>query len=147
MAASIESRVPFLDHVLVEFATKIPVHLQVKGLTGKSILKEIAKDLLPESIIYRRKAGFPTPWSRWATGERLNQIEQMLMAPRSLDRDLFEPAALRRIFAEHRSRARDNTDRIWRLLNLELWHQVFIDRDKPPRGLDERTVAEDKIAG
>jgi len=147
MAASIESRVPFLDHVLVEFATKIPAHLQVKGLTGKSILKEIAKDLLPESIIYRRKAGFPTPWSRWATGERLNQIEQMLMAPRSLDRDLFEPAALRRIFAEHRSRARDNTDRIWRLLNLELWHQVFIDRDKPPRGLDERTVAEDKIAG
>src|ERR1700692_1943388 len=147
MAASIESRVPFLDHVLVEFATKIPVHLQVKGLTGKSILKEIAKDLLPESIIYRRKAGFPTPWSRWATGERLNQIEQMLMAPLSLDRDLFEPAALRRIFAEHRSRARGHTDRICRLLHLELWHQVFIDRDKPPRGLDERTVAEDKIAG
>jgi asparagine synthase (glutamine-hydrolysing) len=145
MAASIESRVPFLDHVLVEFARSIPAHLSVKGLTGKHVLKEIAKDLLPESIVYRRKAGFPTPWSRWARGERLNQIEQMLTAPRSLDRDLFEPSAVRQLFAEHRAGTRDNADRIWRLLNLELWHQVFIDRDRAQVGLDDRLTLDNKI--
>jgi asparagine synthase (glutamine-hydrolysing) len=122
----------------------IPVHLSVKGFNGECILKEIAKDLLPESIVYRRKAGFPTPWLRWITGERLSQIEQMLMALRSLDMDIFEPAAVREIFAEHRARRRDNADRIWRLLNLELWHQVFIDRDTSRVGLDAHIVADNK---
>ena len=129
MAASIESRVPFLDHKLVEFASRIPVCLSMKGLTGKRILKEIAKTMLPEPIVHRRKAGFPTPWSRWLTGQRLDQIEQTLMAPRSLDRGLFQSTAVRQIFVEHRARSRDNADRIWRLLNLELWQQVFIDQD------------------
>src|SRR5437016_302585 len=65
MATSIVSRVPFLDHELVEFATRIPRAVQLKGLTGKCILKKIAEDLLPASIVHRRKLGFPTPWSSW----------------------------------------------------------------------------------
>jgi len=134
MAASIESRVPFLDHKLVEFASSIPVRFSVKGLTGKHILKEIAMTLLPESIVYRRKAGFPTPWSRWIAGERLDHIEQLLVGPKCVDRDLFQPSAVRRMFAEHRAGVRDSADRIWRLLNLELWHQVFIDRDSTQMG-------------
>ena len=61
MAASIESRVPFLDHVLVEYATRIPRGVQLKGLAGKNILKKAMEDLLPHSILYRPKLGFPTP--------------------------------------------------------------------------------------
>src|SRR4029077_4398418 len=121
MTASIESRVPFLDHVLVEFATRIPRELQLRGLAGKTILKKAVEDLLPHSIIYRKKMGFPTPWSGWLVGEQLQELENLLLEPRSRERNLFQPDAIRRLFAEHRSRAPDNSNRIWRLLNLELW--------------------------
>ncbi len=80
MAASIESRVPFLDHVLVEFATRIPREVQLKGLTGKNILKKAMEDLLPHSILYRPKLGFPTPWSGWLAGPRLDTIEKCCLS-------------------------------------------------------------------
>ncbi len=129
MAASIESRVPFLDHVLVEFAANIPAPCQTRGLAGKLILKSAVKDLLPPSILYRRKMGFPTPWSGWLAGPQLDVIERLLLEPRSLARGLFKPEGLRRLFTEHRARRVDHYDRIWRLLNLELWHRVFLDGD------------------
>lgn len=127
MAASIESRVPFLDHVLVEFATKIPRQVQLNGMAGKQILKKAVSDLLPRSILYRPKLGFPTPWSRWLAGAQLDSIEALLLEPRSLDRGLFKRAAIERLFKEHRTNYRDNYDRIWRLLNLELWQRVCLE--------------------
>jgi asparagine synthase (glutamine-hydrolysing) len=127
MAASIESRVPFLDHVLVEFATRIPREVQIQGLAGKRILKKAVEDLLPHSILYRRKLGFPTPWSGWLDGPRLQTIRQTLLEPRSLDRGYFRREAIETLFNEHRARHRDNYDRIWRLLNLELWHRVCLE--------------------
>jgi asparagine synthase (glutamine-hydrolysing) len=127
MAASIESRVPFLDHVLVEFATRIPREVQIKGLAGKTILKKAVEDILPRSIIYRPKLGFPTPWSGWLAGPRLETIREMLLEPRSLDRGYFRREAIERLFHEHRTKHRDNYDRIWRLLNLELWHRVCLE--------------------
>jgi asparagine synthase (glutamine-hydrolysing) len=134
MAASIESRVPFLDHPLVEFAAGIPTKYAVKGLEGKSILKSAVEDLLPHSIIYRRKMGFPTPWSGWLVGEQLQELEDLLLEPRSMQRNLFQRDAVRRLFAEHSSRTRDHSNRIWRLLNLEMWFRVFIDCDSSLRG-------------
>jgi asparagine synthase (glutamine-hydrolysing) len=130
MAASIESRVPFLDHVLVEYATRIPREVQIKGLAGKTILKKAMEDILPHSIIYRPKLGFPTPWSGWLAGPRLETIREMLLEPRSLDRGYFRREAIQRLFDEHRAKHRDNYDRIWRLLNLELWHRVCLE-DEP----------------
>jgi len=127
MAASIESRVPFLDHVLVEFATRIPRSVQIKGLAGKTILKRAMEDLLPREIIYRPKLGFPTPWSGWLAGPRLEKIRELLMEPRSLDRGYFRREAIQQLFNEHRAKHRDNYDRIWRLLNLELWHRVCLE--------------------
>jgi asparagine synthase (glutamine-hydrolysing) len=130
MAASIESRVPFLDHPLVEFATNIPQNLQLGGFAGKRILKKAVEDLLPHSILYRPKLGFPTPWSRWLAGPRLEQIRQLLLESRSLERELFRRSALERLFDEHRSGGHDHSDRIWRLLNLELWHRVCIEKEE-----------------
>jgi asparagine synthase (glutamine-hydrolysing) len=127
MAASIESRVPFLDHVLLEFATNIPRRFQLQGLTGKHILKKAVKDLLPHSILYRPKLGFPTPWSGWLAGPQLDTIEAMLLEPRSMDRGFFKRAAVERLFKEHRANSYDHYDRIWRLLNLELWHRVCLE--------------------
>jgi len=131
MAASIESRVPFLDHVLVEFASRIPREVQLKGLAGKQILKKAMEDLLPHSIIYRPKLGFPTPWSGWLAGPRLDAIEAMLLEPRSLNRGYFRREAIQQLFREHRAKHRDNYDRIWRLLNLEWWHRVCLEGDLP----------------
>lgn len=130
MATSIESRVPFLDHVLVEFASRIPSRLRTHGLSGKHILKEAVGDLLPKSIVYRRKMGFPTPWRAWLEGPQLDSLESLLLEPRAMGRGLFKAEALQRVFTEHRNRVKDNSDRIWRLFNLELWHRVFLDSEK-----------------
>jgi asparagine synthase (glutamine-hydrolysing) len=130
MAASIESRVPFLDHPLVEFATNIPQSLQLGGFAGKRILKKAVEDLLPQSILYRQKLGFPTPFSRWLAGPQLDVICKLLLEPRSMDRGLFQRDAVKRLFEEHRSGYRDHYDRIWRLLNLELWHRVCLEKEE-----------------
>src|ERR1700687_3679391 len=127
MAASIESRVPFLDHVLVEFASRIPSEVQIQGLAGKRILKKAVEDLLPHSILYRPKLGFPTPWSGWLAGPRLDGIERLRLDSRSMSRGYFRREAVEKLFDDHRSRYRDNYDRIWRLLNLELWHRVCLE--------------------
>ncbi len=129
MAASIESRVPFLDHVLVEFATRIPREVQIEGLAGKRILKKAVEDLLPREILYRPKLGFPTPWSGWLAGPRLETIREMLFEPRSLGRGYFRRGAIEQLFDEHRTKHRDNYDRIWRLLNLEVWHRVCLESE------------------
>lgn len=128
MAASIESRVPFLDHRLVEFALRIPQALSLRS-GGKGILKKAVEDLLPPSIVHRPKLGFPTPWSRWLAGPRLDVIQDFLLEKRSEDRGFFKPAAVERLFQEHRARYRDHSDRIWRLLNLELWQRVCLEGD------------------
>ena len=127
MATSIESRVPFLDHVLVEWAMRVPASVQIRGMSGKRILKKAMAGLLPDSIIYRPKLGFPTPWSGWLAGPQLDVIERMLLEPRSLERGLFKRSALERLFREHRAKYRDHYDRIWRLLNLELWHRACLE--------------------
>ena len=119
MAASIESRVPFLDHA--------PASLQIHGSTGKWILKKAMEDLLPHSIVYRRKLGFPTPWSGWLGGAQLDTIEHLLLEPRSMNRGLLKRATVENLFREHRAQYRDHYDRIWRLLNLELWHRVCLE--------------------
>lgn len=129
MAASVESRVPFLDHVLVEWATQVPASIQIRGFSGKHILKKAMEDLLPHSIIYRPKLGFPTPWSGWLAGESFEQIERLLLEPRSIERGFFKRSAVEKLLREHRAGHRDHYDRIWRLLNLEMWLRVCIERE------------------
>jgi asparagine synthase (glutamine-hydrolysing) len=127
MAASIESRVPFLDHVLVEFTASIPAKYSIKGMAGKCILKSAVADLLPEAIVGRKKMGFPTPWEYWLKGPQFEDLERLLMEPRSLQRGFFREQVLKRLLAEHRAGVRDHGNRIWRLLNLELWLRVCVD--------------------
>lgn len=127
MAASIESRVPFLDHALVEWAMGVPASMQIHGTAGKQILKKAVEDLLPRSIIYRQKLGFPTPWSGWLAGAQLDAIENLLLESRSMNRGFFRRTAVEKLFREHRAHYRDHYDRIWRLLNLELWHRVCLE--------------------
>jgi asparagine synthase (glutamine-hydrolysing) len=141
MAASIESRVPFLDHVLVEYTAKIPAKYAIHGLAGKHVLKQAVEDLLPHDIIYRKKMGFPTPWAYWLAGPQLNDLEKMLLSARTLQRGFFQPETVKKMFAEHRANRRDHGNRIWRLLNLETWLRVCIDRDTAVLSPAKQTAA------
>jgi len=127
MAASIESRVPFLDHELVEFTASIPAQYDTKGLAGKFILKSAVEDVLPRDIVYRQKMGFPTPWAFWLAGPQLDDLERLLLEPRTRERGYFKSDVVQRLFAEHRAARRDHGNRIWRLLNLELWERVCVE--------------------
>ena len=127
MAASIESRVPFLDHRFVEFAAAIPGRLKVRGWRTKAVLREALRDLVPREILTRPKMGFPVPVGRWLRGRFWPLVEELVLGREALGRGLFEPAELRRLAEAHRAGAAEHGDRLWLLLNLEIWQRIFLD--------------------
>jgi asparagine synthase (glutamine-hydrolysing) len=129
MAASIESRVPFLDHKLVEFAASLPDRWKLSGLTTKRILRRAMKGVLPESILNRPKMGFPVPFSSWMRGPWNAVARDVLLDRRARERGVIDPAGVERLLADHAAGRTDGGDRIWSLLNLELWYRTFIDKD------------------
>ena len=129
MSASIESRVPFLDHVLVEFAARLPHRLKLKGLTTKRILRQALRGVVPNSILTRPKMGFPVPFTGWVRGRWNTVARQVLLDRRTCERGLINPAAVSRLLHEHRDGQRAGGDAIWALMNLELWYRTFIDGD------------------
>jgi asparagine synthase (glutamine-hydrolysing) len=126
MATSIESRVPFLDHQFVEFCTRIPDKLKIRGGTQKAILKKAVEDLLPHNIIYRKKMGFPTPIRRWLLDQKAEPLYAALRSPDGLVASYFDMREVEALVARHRSGFEDATDRVWRLLNLQLWGDLFL---------------------
>jgi asparagine synthase (glutamine-hydrolysing) len=129
MAASIESRVPFLDHKLVEFAARLPDAWKLSGWTTKRVLRESMKGLLPESILNRPKMGFPVPFAAWTRGAWNGVARDVLLDRRSRERGLIDAAGVERLLTDHAAGRTDAGDRIWSLLNLELWHRTFIDAE------------------
>jgi asparagine synthase (glutamine-hydrolysing) len=126
MAASIESRVPFLDHNFVEFAARVPDSLKLHGNTAKYILKKAVADLLPPEIIYRTKMGFPTPVRRWFREPAARPLLDRLRDPNGFLAAYIDRHVLDSLLERHISGAVDATDRIWRLLNLQIWGDLFI---------------------
>jgi asparagine synthase (glutamine-hydrolysing) len=130
MAASIESRVPFLDHHLVEFTARLPTRLKLRGFTTKRILRASMQGVLPPRILARRKMGFPVPIGSWFRGRWRGLVTELVLGGRARGRELFEPDVLRRLVGEHLSGRVDHSDRLWALVNLELWLRRFIDADE-----------------
>ena len=131
MAASLEARVPYLDHKLVEFAAALPLRMKLEGLQGKSVLRKLARGILPKEIIKRKKVGFVVPINAWFRRELKPLLRTMLLSPRALDRGYFEPAYLDRLVTEHTEGRVDHRRELWTLLNLELWLRTFIDPSVP----------------
>ena len=131
MAASIESRVPFLDHQLVEFTARLPDRLKLRGTTTKYILREAMKDALPPAILSRRKMGFPVPVGVWFRGAHRGLIDDLVLGERAAARGLFDREALTRLVGEHAAGEVDHSERLWALVNLELWHRIFLDGEAP----------------
>lgn len=133
MACSIESRVPFLDHHYVEFAARVPDHLRIRGKEAKYILKRAVEDLLPAEIIYRKKMGFPTPLRQWLAGEWGQAAAALLRDPQGLVAAYTNRAALNDLIGRHQGGRLDATDRLWRLLTLQIWGDMFLTgrRERP----------------
>ena len=131
MAASIESRVPFLDHHLVEFAAGLPADRKLSGFSTKRILREAVRDVLPRPILDRPKMGFPVPFGSWLREGWDDPIREVLLDRRARERGIFEPPAVERLLRTASSSAGDSqdADAVWQLLNLELWYRTFIDGD------------------
>jgi asparagine synthase (glutamine-hydrolysing) len=130
MAASIESRVPFLDHRLVEFTARLPARLKLRrGGTTKYVLRESMKGLLPEPILARRKMGFPVPVGKWFRGEYRAVVDEDVLSERARSRGLFDPAFSSELAARHMA-GEDHSERLWALVNVEMWLRQFMDGDE-----------------
>ena len=126
MACSIESRVPLLDHTFVEFAASIPPALKLRGKHGKYIFKKAVEGIIPNDIIYRRKMGFPTPLRAWLMNRRAAPLFDFLLEKDGLLAAYTDRGQLNALLERHRRGQEDGTDRLWRLLNLQLWGDVFL---------------------
>jgi asparagine synthase (glutamine-hydrolysing) len=126
MATSIESRVPFLDHEFVEFSTRVPQHMKLRHGEGKYIVKKAVEGLVPREIIYRKKMGFPTPLRQWLRDPRAGRLFQIMRAKDGLLASYIDPAALDKLLHLQVSGREDATDRVWRLLTLQLWGDMFL---------------------
>jgi asparagine synthase (glutamine-hydrolysing) len=126
MAASIESRVPFLDHPLVEFTARLPERLKLRGGTTKYILREAMRDVLPPEILARGKMGFPVPVGSWLRGPYRRVVDELVLSPRAQERGRCDAAAFRELVARHDA-GEDHAERLWSLVNLEIWHRVVVE--------------------
>jgi asparagine synthase (glutamine-hydrolysing) len=128
MANSLEARVPFLDHQLMEFIATIPSRLKLKGTITKYILKEAFSDFLPAPILTRGKMGFGVPVSRWFRNELRDYVYEILLDPRTINRGYFKKEGVECLLNDHIKLRYDHSAKIWALLFLEIWFRVFMDR-------------------
>jgi asparagine synthase (glutamine-hydrolysing) len=131
MAASIESRVPFLDHPLVEFASRLPQHLKLRGWTTKYVLRRAMRDWLPAPILSRKKMGFPVPVDTWLRGPYRGLVDEYVTGERARARGWFDPLAVRAMAAAHAGGTQQHGQRLWALINFEIWQRIFLDGEAP----------------
>jgi asparagine synthase (glutamine-hydrolysing) len=126
MAVSLEAREPLLDHKLVEFVATIPPSLKLRGKTGKYILKQAMRKLLPPSIINRHKMGFAVPLDVWFRREIKEFTSDLLFGPASANSGYFNVDFVAKIWKQHQVGLRDNSAKLWILLMFELWYRKFV---------------------
>jgi asparagine synthase (glutamine-hydrolysing) len=134
MAASIESRVPFLDHKLVEFVAKLPPSLKLRGWTTKYILRKAMEDILPQEILHRKKMGFPVPIREWFRKGAFQDLQEYLLGDRTMARGCFNRTYIKNLLNSHISGFQDHSERLWSLLNFEIWNRIFIDGEEIRNG-------------
>ncbi len=124
MAASIESRVPFLDDDLVAHVLALPDGAKLRGWQTKAVLRAAVRDRIPPAILSRRKMGFPVPFGGWLRGRFWPVVEELVLGERARARGWFDPAAVRAMAESHRAGRADHGERLWMLINLEIWQRV-----------------------
>ena len=127
MATSVEARVPFLDHQLVEYAMSLPLELKIKGASGKHILKRALEKVLPPDLLYRTKRGFGAPIREWFRGDEGRELAGLILNSTMRQRKLFDYDFIARLIDEHQRGARDWSFHLWALLNVSLWYERWIE--------------------
>lgn len=127
MAASLEGRVPFLDHEFIEFVARMPSEFKVHGLTTKYIFKEAMRPLLPTSIIERRKHGFGVPIGEWFKQDLKTYAADVFHDPKTAQRGWFNTDYIRSLLDEHQKGVQDYSSQLWALLIFELWCREYLD--------------------
>lgn len=127
MSQSLEARVPFLDHRLVEFSYNIPMEYKVKNGVAKYILKRAVEGIIPHHIIYRKKMGFGAPMSQWLMESFGATVEDAIMRSPLLKQGFFNVSYITQLFQDHRKKRRDNSLYIWTLYNLTAWYDYWIE--------------------
>jgi len=127
MAASLEARVPFLDHNFVEFASTIPSKYKIHGLQLRHIQKKAMQNILPREVIEKKKKGFGCPIGNWIKSDLYEYVADLLSEDRVKRRGYFNPGMISKIMNDHYKNRADYTDHIFALLSFELWHQIYID--------------------
>jgi asparagine synthase (glutamine-hydrolysing) len=126
MMASLEGRVPLLNNDFVDYATRLPLNMKLRGLRSKFLLKRALRGLLPESILNRPKKGFGIPVAHWFRGPLKEQMLSVLSPDRIARKGLFDPASVARLIADHLEGRRDNRKQLWTLFAFELWHDGYV---------------------
>ena len=126
MANSLEARAPLLDHRLVEFAGRLRTDRKLRRMTGKAILRDVARGLLPPGHLDRPKMGFGIPVGAWFRTELGDRYRDLVMASDAGSRDLVDQRVASRLLDEHRAGVADHGPRLWSLLMLELWTRTWM---------------------
>ena len=128
MANSLEVRSPLLDTELVEYLARLPVSLKLRNGQTKYILRKVAQQWLPASVLEKPKQGFAIPKERWFRGDLRVAAEEMLLEPRTLQRGYFRQATVKKILEQHMRGKRDYSTWIWCLMILEMWFRTYLDQ-------------------
>jgi len=126
MATSVEARVPFLDHQLVEFALALPIDMKVRGGVGKWLLKRTVDGLLPHDIVYRKKQGFGAPVAEWFRGDLGMRAQREIRDSSLAERGLLDYARIDELWDAHRSGRADWSFQLWNLYNVSAWHDHWV---------------------
>ncbi len=126
MAASLEARMPFMDHELAAFVSSLPDKYRVRGHTTKWILREAMKRLLPSAILQRPKVGFRVPVNEWFRGSMREYLYEHLKGTASLTGKYYRPEMLDKILADHMAGRQNHEKLLWSMLNLEIWHRQYL---------------------
>jgi asparagine synthase (glutamine-hydrolysing) len=128
MGASVEGRVPFLDHELVEYAFTLPASMKVRGFARKYVVKQIALKYLPRSVVCRKKVGFRLPLAQWFRGRLRDLCYDRICAKDGLMAQVLSRPAIERVLDDHCAGRKDNWLQIWTLLALSVWSRLYVDR-------------------
>ena len=127
MSESLEARVPFLDHKLVEFSMDIPEEWKTKGGEPKYLLKKAVEGLIPDDIVYRKKMGFGAPMSDWLRGDFGRAVRTSVLASGLLKRGLLNVNYIEKLFDWHFSGRMDTGLYLWAIYNLTAWYDLWVD--------------------
>jgi asparagine synthase (glutamine-hydrolysing) len=127
MAHSLETRVPFVDHKIVEFFASIPASLKIRGLTKKYLLKKAAERLLPKEIIYRKKMGFSVPLVLWFRNGMKEYVNNMLSRTNVRKLGYFNYSFISKIKESHMNMKANFDEKLWALINFIKWHEKYIE--------------------